>query len=171
MAYKQADKLNKKLKLMEEQKCGAVKQTNQVSTVITRSSVNRFSGDKTEKKAIREAIAKQGELEAKRAEGHRVTMNTVDDGLRRVGKQIKAGAQTSAQLEIARGAQMQEQVRVLDGVARGVAQQIGESARSYGNAMKIQADRQWEAQILAGKLTGVTGADQTGASINGFRGG
>ena len=35
--------------------------------------------------------------------------------------------------------------------------------------MKTQAERQWEAQILAGRLSGVTGSDQTGASINGYR--
>ena len=164
MAYKQADKLNKKLKLMEEQKCGAVKQTNQVSTVIT--GAKRFSGNKTERKGIREAIVKQGELEAEQAKGRMIAVNTVKDG---VGKQIKAGAQASAQVEIARGTQAQEQVKSLNRMSRNVTQGLGASEQSYGEAMKTQAERQWEAQILAGRLSGVTGSDQTGASIYGYR--
>lgn len=38
---KDADKLNKKLRLLEEQHHGDVKQTETVSTVITRGSANR----------------------------------------------------------------------------------------------------------------------------------
>lgn len=47
MAYKNADKLSKKLRLLEEQKHGMVKQTNNVSTVITRGSANRDNRSKT----------------------------------------------------------------------------------------------------------------------------
>ena len=99
---------------------------------------------------------------------HEKSAEQIGNAGKAVGERIKAGAQASAQVQIARGVQAQEQASGLSEIAHDVMQRFGESMQSYGEAMKIQADRQREAHIQVGKYSGVTGADYVSESVCGY---
>lgn len=102
---------------------------------------------------------------------------TMSDLWKSIGNGIKAGAQASAQVEIARA----EKNRIVgDDTAKAVKQAVRtaweeqvEIERNNSEQQilrgKHQAERIGELGHTWGKTTGVTGSDQTGASIHGYR--